>query len=304
MKDKIPSLEEYAANLKTLRCWDFSNASQAEIIRVWKELTLFIPTDYTYLWAEAVRKLSVFRCRPVSDSEDIGLISTYSYPKSEHCSSNGRANLAGKPVFYGSDSIAAVLQEIKEATTRRILVGYWTFPKCDRHLVLQTLVPKDVPVENKWKQFILNNWATREAIISTSGMAKPAHLQLLFHFISDLFQNEKSPYHLTSWLAHNTLYQSKKAVVHIPGAKSIDAVLYPCVSSRGHKSHLAFHPSFIDEYAELRYVAILKMNSFHATERGFDILRVGRQRDGEFEWAAPTKENRTWLYDDDGMTLR
>ena len=153
----------------------------------------------------ACREMFFFRVRPrshFSDPTDLFEKSQHSYPPAEFCTSHGRCNIPGHPVFYCSDSHDCAIAEMKSPEEEDYVLSFWRLPARTIYtakFLCATNLSTGRLLEHKTK--ILQD------SFEQSGMSDELNCGRLKAFMeawSDLFLSEE--YCLSSAIAYRLLY--------------------------------------------------------------------------------------------------
>lgn len=287
---KLPPIEVYRENLGILQSLNLKNASQEEVRQTFFKYAGLLPYQTGTLPIGHIDKLTVYRARVAIDEglEDTRLMRTFSYPSPGQCRVQGRANLAGQPVFYASDVPLGALAETRPKAGQIVHLSEWSF-QCSRDVHYRTFLPLSIPTQNLWYNAAVNQARFRNEDVGRSHPEKREHLIRLFDVVSDLFVSESRPYPVTSWLANKTIYDFD----------GIDFIVYPSATSAGVVCNLAFHPNFIDRFARLESVARVAIRSVDKNgvdmSMNFRINRVGLVHRTHVRWEPPSEANTNWI---------
>jgi len=270
-----PTLEEYLGNLDELSKIDFKDCSYDGIYNKFFDLALTIQSLGAYLVAEKINGRKIYRARlakHINVNEDLSLIKTYSYPPSNFCSNNGRANVKFKSVFYCSDNFYSAIKEINATEQDELYLSVWEF-QTKRDLKYVSYLPVDLPNNNYWRDivgfhidYLKNN--NQENIGLSCKLA-------LRNFITDRFIMEESPYPLTSMIANENMYY-----------ENADLLIYPSVKVFQDYVNYALHPNVADKHIVIKKVFHLKGIKFFKENTKIEVLRVGEIDDDRIIWRA------------------
>jgi RES domain len=169
-KSKLKHVSEEVKNLSDLK--DISN--------LYDENILLLPTLHFNMPPKIVNIPKAYRVRYIADLEknDINLVQTYSYPNPFFCSTNGRANVKKKPVFYCAfDQMTAIM----EAKPKLNDIGYmsiWTISS-DRDCHYTTFLSPSISTENRWNEAAINSFKQAAKASKQYGMDKEEQLKLV-----------------------------------------------------------------------------------------------------------------------------
>jgi hypothetical protein len=150
--DNLPSLDEFKKQLDILKSINLDDPSIEKIKETYFSILPFLPRMLSRIYFNENRMLSFYRVRLNIDSqnEDLNLIRTYSYPSPNYCKTNGRANRAGKTVFYCSNKAIAAILESKPKVGDIGYLSIWQ-NKTVRPLNAAVYLPKEFNNPNEWQ---------------------------------------------------------------------------------------------------------------------------------------------------------
>ncbi len=284
--NRFPDLETLQRNLAELMSVDKSGMSQQEIRDTFFRHAILQPFSYIAYDGNKLNLLTAFRARVGIDaiSEDITCPKTFSYPPSQFCRQNGRANLMGKPVFYCSDQGGTAMIETKPALGSTIYLGKWGV-LCNREWRISCFLPPDIPSRNPWYNLAQNQFDHVSKYAQQIGLGKAEQLEHITNFLAKAFVGEVPPYYLTSWLADEVLY----------GYAGIDMLVYPSFTTSANTCNLAIRPDFADSYMKLQKVYRLLVTRLSDTTINYQTQAVGNVTSGKIEWSAPSLEDEMEL---------
>lgn len=241
-KLRLLSSVQYEMDLQTM--WrDITNNKYEEhfIEELYFRKAIALPSFIYPIESDDFNQLEFFRARSIdSKREDISLISTFSYPPSDFCEDNGRANIANKPVFYCTDHPVTAIYELRPAVGATVYLSIWK-SVIDRAIKVSPLISMEMPESNHW-YFLAKE-------MSEHFNDKITTEDLLIKFLCKVFKEETKPYSLSSWIANYLIYKNDK----------IDGILYESIAGKFLQSNFAFHPNIADQY--LRIDRIYKMEN-------------------------------------------
>lgn len=112
----FPKYAQYCDNLKKLSEIDLSNKNTEEIYNIIYDHVKILPACFGVFNPTKFNNISFYRCRiknNIGKIENKDLIQTHSFPPSNVCKENGRANLKNHSVFYCSNDPRAAILESK-----------------------------------------------------------------------------------------------------------------------------------------------------------------------------------------------
>jgi len=265
--ERFSDIDAYIEMLGEFDKLDLKYKSSQEISQIYFKYAPLIPIIWFGQRIERFNNRSFYRVRKNidSDKESLNLMSTYSYPSSILCSSNGRANLKGKSVFYCSDE---AIPSILESKLINGDIGYLSIWKPDaiREIRIQYCLPHTLRSDNKWNEVREDIHPLINDHIIKNYKEKQKHYVALINFLFFKFSTEKYPYVLSSWLADKYLY----------GENWIDIILYPSVAGGTKDCNMAIHPNTVDK--NIRFEKVIK---FKVIEVNFDNIKYSPISVGE-----------------------
>lgn len=282
----FPDLHTYINNLNTLKNLDLSSCSQEEISKIFFEYAR-INTHPTGIHSpRRFNQLTFYRVRLNIDvqTEDLSLIRTYSYPLPQYCKENGRANLAGRSVFYCSNEpIGAILESKPKAGD----IGYLSVWQANtfESMKLGIFLPNTLAEENVWVPMAKGMFESANKGFRYA-QKKSGHLQALHQFIAERFVEDKKPYSLTSWLANTSLY----------GELTNDFIIYPSVLMNNQFCNMAFHPNSADRYLKFKKVIRFRVESIKEENKlELSFGKVGELAPIKILWRNVLKDELTFI---------
>lgn len=233
---------------------------------------------------EEFNTIKVFRVRKNIDEERERnvLISTFSYPPPILTNSNGRANLAGYPVFYGALSKNAAMFEAKLKPGDYFYFTEWSV-NVDRQVTISNILHQDLPVENPLYTANKNIASEIENQVSKISPDKTQQFMFIMNEWANLFTSESFPYSLSSWFAYTTLYEGMEPYI-------IDAIIYPSTETKHTGNCIVFHPNFVDQYFKLTKIFKCQCRNSNSEKHDFGIGYIGEIKNGNINWRRATEE--------------
>src|SRR5690606_3415677 len=117
--------------------------SHEEIYNTLFDLACILPATYGIFNPEKFNYHKFYRVRlkkQIDTKENLNLISTYSFPPSNFCFENGRANLAHNSVFYCSNDPRGAMLESKPEDGDEGFLSVWS-GKTDRKMKVSICLP-------------------------------------------------------------------------------------------------------------------------------------------------------------------
>lgn len=244
--DIFPDLETYLAELKELDKYDFGNHTALEIYHKFYDYARITPTNYGTLNPVKFNSHSFYRVRLNINKtlEDVTLAQTYSYPPTNFCTQNGRANLKYRTVFYCSNNPYAAIIESKPEVGDYGYLSVWN-GQAKRTIKAGICLPYDLPTDNDWYLMAKDILDLHKSTLEANAKDKVEHYKALFKFISNRFVNEIKPYPITSMLSYEMLMGQELWR---------DFIIYPSVISKSKYCNMAFHPNSVNENLALERV--------------------------------------------------
>lgn len=273
--ENFSDIKSFIENLKEFDKIDLSKKSSNEINDLFFRHIPFIPQTWFGQYIERFNKHTFYRVRKnIKENEEaINLISTYSYPSSKLCKSNGRANLKGKSIFYCSDNATT---SIMERQLKVGDVGYLSVWKANakREIRFQYCLPRHLRHDNKWNEIRLDIHPLIDNYVKENYKAKGDFFIVLINYLFQKFVTEKAPYSLSSWLADRYLY----------GEEWIDILLYPSVAGGKKDCNMAIHPNTIEENIDFQKVIKFKVLEVRSDRIQYRPLSVGEVVNQNMKW--------------------
>lgn len=288
--DSIPEFKDYVKQVEEFQQLDLSGLSLKEIDEKFFKAVHVMPQMVLGINPKMMNEQTFYRVRIVRSGEpkpDLNLVRSFSYPDPHFIKKNGRANLAGTTVFYCSDDINTALIEVCPKAGDTLYLSFWKM-KCDRDIVYKGFFPhKSMPKESKIYQLALNYFKNYVDMNVENGAGhKLDQLNYLYDVIAETFTFQKSPYLLSSWLAHNMIYNYF----------GIDFLLYPSWQTQFIGTNLAMHPNFVDQFLSLDRVYTIEMKVVSIQVPGESTMnyfygKVGHVEKTNIQWLNFTKED-------------
>ena len=265
-KIEYPDLTEYLKRLKALAEYDFSNSSYDDIYNKFYDYALTIPLLNGKFNFEKFNGFKLYRVRiekSISKYEDMNSIQTYSYPPSSLCSSNGRANIKNKPVFYCTDHPYPAIKECNVEVGDTGFLSVWEVSS-SRDLAYTCCLPEVLPITNRWREYGTHhhNFLIDRQRNEDSNLLK--HKISLRKLITDKFMNEEPPYSISSMLANEYLYNSE-----------IDILIYPSAKTYQDYTNIAIHPNVVNNRIKCSKILKFKVASVEKEKVTFQFGLTG-----------------------------
>lgn len=276
----FPDYENYKADLIALDNLDFTNFSPEEIYNKYFDLAKTIPLCYKVFNKNEFNKNVFYRARINIDEakEDISLISTFSFPPPIFCSTNGRANLIKKSVFYCSDNPISAIKECKPNDGDEGFLGVWK-THASRDVKSCIFLPSELTEQNKWSTIAKKSFKSFCNSVAFKKLSIEKQLTALHHFVNFKFTNEPSPYNLTSMISDDALY----------GEHSHDFLIYSSVFIEKY-CNMAFHPNSVLENLKLEKVIRFKIKDIQTGH--LSLGNVGHIINSKIVWKQLTSDEK------------
>lgn len=265
-KIEYPDLPTYLKNLQTLSTFDFTNYSYDDIYNKFHDLALILPGLGAKLRHEKFNGFKLYRVRmekSISDSEDMNVIQTFSFPPSAFCGSNGRANIKNKSVFYCTDEAYPAIKECNGGIDEIGFLSIWEVSSI-RDLAYMSCLPEVLPSQNHWKEYgtFHHNFLIDRQVNEDPNLL--AHKIALRKLITDKFMIEKSPYFISSMIANEYLYHN-----------DVDMVLYPSAQTFQDYINFAIHPNVVLNQLKCTKIVKFKINAVNKEQVAFNLRLIG-----------------------------
>lgn len=279
--EKLSRITDIQRRLQVIADHDWSDMPPNSIWEVIKRYIHYFPLQVSVAMPFDIDTIRLYRCRLNIDSqqENLEFWSTFSCPPPAFCKSNGRANVAGFPVFYCSDHPTAAIAEMRPKVGDIVYLSDW-FVRCFRETRRTIIFPHDISEVNPWRDVARNKIASEiEGYTGLFGEQVSKNILEMLKFMSKLFSHEREPYPISSAISHKVLFGSKMF--------SSDYILYPSFQNNGHNSNLAFHPNFVSQNFYLNKV--LKLEIQQSNSKGVQVQHVetGRVTYNKIVWGPP-----------------
>ena len=292
-KELLPALEKLAEitdleeRFDAIRNTDFRTVTPEETYWGMAKALIYMPPEVTMSRPYNIDRFPFYRARVNlnEDTENVSLCRTFSYPNPVHCTSNGRANLVRRPVFYASDHPGTAVAEISPEDGDIVYLGEWMIC-CHRATMDLSILPPMPEKTNQWTTIARNLHKGRTDFYRTKfGDHLADKVSRIFEFLAHLFTDEPPPYTRSSAYANHFLYE----------IFGLDYILYPSVKTSAHSCNLAFHPNFIDEFGRLDKVYKMKIHRAHKQYAALEVLSVAEYMLNNLMWRAPSEEDMAFL---------
>ena len=272
--DELPDLRTYMKDLRTLDKYKFTDHTNYQIYHIFYDLARTIVASYYSMKPEHFNSIYFYRVRLNIDrnKEDLTLAQTYSYPPSVFCSTKGRANIEGKSVFYCSDNVETAIKEVKPKVGDEGYLSVWK-GKAIRNLKIGQCLPPKLPLSNHWGE--MAEKAFNYLLKATKNENKRNQLEELYKFVAHKFMTEKKPYHITSMISNELLYNQLWR----------DFIIYPSYIDRGLTCNMAFHPNSVNENLKFEKIIEFKVVELNDNQIVYNLgKKVGFIEKTQMNW--------------------
>lgn len=223
----------------------------------------------------------IYRCRTIEEGDDISQWNSFSYPHDTEDVKQGRANIKGHPVLYGSFTEDSAIREVINARTEKenVYVGTWavnsgvTYNLCS--LILPTQEDFNITLNEHYESI-----ATRfKKMVRGYSIEKQEAIRLLYEKISSYFLLENDTT-LSSFFSHFFLYDGfNRSLLRA------DIILYPGLKSGKKTFNLAIHKDFADRNMSLCEVKYKMVQEFVSNGTYVSPLAFGQPKeDRTIDW--------------------
>jgi len=289
--DSFPSLEVYKENLQKLKQLDFESLNFEEKRKAYFDAAILLPrmtgdTSHT-IFKENENKY-FYRARLQShnnlNKEDTTLIQNFSFPPSQSCTKNGRANMKNTSVFYCSNSTPAAFNEIEVEVGSEGFLGVWEMQP-NVNLEFNLLISNQLNKTNTWYNYIQEVSLQNQLLLRKEEGDLTKHLTELRNFINDIFMYEKAPYSISSFIANRYLY----------GNNNVEFIVYPSAKSHHNYVNYAFHPNVVINSLKLSRVFMFRINNIDNNGISFTVKKVGYLEKSHIKWKSQDKSDEKFI---------
>ncbi|MBK9274362.1 MAG: RES family NAD+ phosphorylase [Flavobacteriales bacterium] len=195
--------------------------------------------------------IPIYRAREIRAVGEENRTSAYGPPPPEGCKVDGRAHIAGYPVFYGAIDQDTAIKEVlrtlgNDHTVTKLYVSKWWATR--EYNVLEFLYDDEVLQTESAKSINSRSLARLKEILAELP-GSGADLLTVCRFVSKHFLDDN--YTVSSKLSHSVLYSEKSAISeHV----EVHGLWYPSVVKKHDGYNVAFTPDFVKESMSLRLV--------------------------------------------------
>jgi hypothetical protein len=271
----FPDLETYLSDLDKLDNFPFDGLSASEIYHKYYDYARTLPLGHGNFNANHFNEFTFYRVRRNlrHAKDNITSINTYSFPPLKACNQNGRANLAGRSVFYCSNNPHAAILESQPKVSDVVSLSVWK-GIAKRPIKFGMCLPLNLPEENDFSlaaEDVFNYMINSEPKIAKDRIE---HFKALNDLINRKFISEEEPYHLTSMISNEMLF----------GDTFHDCIVYASIKSNLKICNLAFHPRSVMENLKLEKVIRLHIIEVENNKVNFNLGKVGFPIGNNFIW--------------------
>lgn len=285
--NQFPDYSTYVSDLNKLKNYNFKNLSEREIYDVFYDYARILPTNIGWFSPEKFNRHKFYRVRMNIDreTEDVSLAQTYSFPPPNCCSENGRANLKGRSVFYCSNDPRGAVIESKPKAGDEGYLSVWN-GIATRRIKIGQLLPYDLPKDNYWSLMAKDCFDYFNEGLPKDAKHKFDLFIKLYKFVSEIFNTEHKPYHLSSMISEELLY----------GQLWRDFLIYPSKLSDNKLCNMAFHPNSVNENLRFEKVIQFKVVSIENDKMEYQLgKKVGVINNNQMAWRNRTMEETEML---------
>lgn len=222
-----------------------------------------------YMPASVMNKFDIFRTRKINlEYEDIEAVRTFAHPSPEYCKWNGRANVIGKPVFYGSIDKFASLAEVDPEVGIEHFVSLWQIKNEGFQFV--SFFTDDLPENNTFSDYAKKFYNTLIYHYTNEFPNQARQLKYLIDWINARFKNDVEPYTISSMIGYMSLYRHE-----IQKTPDFDAVLYPSAKTDWQGVNIAFRPGYVEDNMEMMKAYWIRVNHRHDSKMTYQIQQIG-----------------------------
>jgi len=284
---EYPDYKTYISNLKILSGIDFSKSTYDEIYNLFHDFALTIPLlGGNFITKNGINGHKLYRarlCKTISKEEDISLIQTFSFPPPTVCTSNQRANIKHKSVFYCADEVFPAIKECGVEDGDEGFLSIWEF-NGTRKLHYVNCLPEILPNNNQWEEYgrFHHNFLIEEQSKVDKKLLE--YKIALRKLVTHKFMKEEPPYSISSMLANEYLYEGK-----------VDLIMYPSAKTFQNYTNFAIHPNVVLKHLKCTKVVKLKVIKQGNEQVKFSLKSIGHIERDRINWKEPT--------DNDGIEL-
>jgi len=281
--ENFSDIDSYIKLLNEFDKIDLTNKDSKEINDIYIKYAPFVPQIWFEQRIKRFNNHIFYRVRKNINERDeaINLISTYSYPSSILCKTNGRANIRGKSVFYCSDNAVTSLMECQLKIGDIGYLSIWK-PNATRKIKIQFCLPRQLRPDNKWNEVRKDIHPLITSHLNKNYEDKQQHYIALINYLFDKFTKEKYPYPLSSWLADKYLFNDSW----------VDIILYPSVAGGEKDCNMAIHPNTVDNNIRFQKVIKFKVIDVQKTKIAYRPISVGELNNQNIEWRKPKEDEK------------
>jgi hypothetical protein len=274
LNNDYPEFEKYLNDLDNLSNYDFSKLDYDGIYNKFHDLAMKIPALGASL-DTGINGFKLFRSRvakTIGEFEDKTLIQTFSFPPSNVCKYNGRANIKNKSVFYCTDDAVPALKENNIEINDEVYLSIWNY-NSKRNLTYVCCLPEKLPENNSWNKY--GNYH-HKFLIEKQNEDNENLLKYkveLRNFITQKFMKEEYPYSITSMLANEYLYES-----------GFDMIMYPSAKTYQDYTNFAIHPNVVLNHIELDILFHIIIIDITDEQIKFKVKSIGYLENDKINW--------------------
>lgn len=274
INNDYPEYEKYLNDLDILSKYDFSKLDYDGIYNKFHDLALKIPA-LGGSFDTGINGLKLFRARvakTIGEFEDKTIIQTFSFPPSNVCKNNGRANFKNKSVFYCTDDSVPALKESNVEINDEVYLSIWNY-NSKRNLSYVCCLPEVLPANNSWYEYgkYHHNFLIEKQNENDEKLLK--YKVALRNFITEKFMKEEFPYSITSMLSNEYLYEN-----------GIDMIMYPSAKTYQDYTNFAIHPNVALNHLELEILFHIIILDINEEQIKFKVKSIGYIENDKINW--------------------
>jgi len=230
----------------------------------------------------SINKYKLYRVRlskTISKEEDTSLIQTFSFPPTSVCKTNQRANIKYKSVFYCTDEVFPAMKECGAEDGDEGYLSTWGF-NATRDLYYANCLPEILPETNTWAEYgkFHHNFLKEKQTKDNKELLN--HKIALRKLITDKFMKEKPPYHISSMLSNEYLYEN-----------NADLIMYPSAQTLQNYTNFAIHPNIVLNHLKCSKVVKFKIMKQENEQIRFKLGLIGHIENDRINWRKSTDED-------------
>lgn len=277
----FPDFDKYLSELNLLENYEFVDKSIEDIYNIYYDFAKLTPNGFGIFNKRKFNRHIFYRVRYDinSETEDLSLIQTYSYPPPDKSRTNGRANLKGKSVFYCSNKPFCSIREAKPKIGSEGYLSIWK-GNTNRKIKFGICLSSKLSKNNDWSKLATDIYRHNIKNLPKEAKDKFEHILELYNFVAKLYSKEKEPYSLTSMISNELLHADIWN----------DFIIYPSVETNEEYCNIAFHPNSVNENLKFEKVIRFRIENIEDKKISFRLGKVGYMEKTKMIWKEKTKE--------------